>query len=217
MYTDDFMTLGGYDEETNEWISVYGIDAPATYPVEVFAHTKTPGLYRLKNAYGEAYPNNEEGDWDTSMDYYLEIDATKSDYVFITKQELGNDWGDGMFSVESDGAYYMDSWGVTPEEVAATFAEYEMDSPFGTLVDNIITFPADAFTVYLGEDSFYGNHNGAFKLDLNDTPSESDVKAARFAQRMRAHKRINANAKRMKLNGKVRFKLNARLNKGGLK
>ncbi len=217
MYTDDFMTLGGYDKETDEWGSAFGIDAPVTYPVEVFAHTKTPGLYRLKNAYGEANPLNEEGDWDTSMDYYLEIDATKPDYVFITKQELGNDWGYGMFSVESDGAYYMDSWGMTPEEVAATFAEYEMDSPFGTLVDNIITFPADAFTVYLGEDSFYGNHNGAFKLDLNDTPSESDVKAARFAQRMRAYKRIKANANSIKLNGKVHFKLNARLNKGGLK
>ena len=196
LYTDDFMTMGGYDKETGEWSPVYNGLEPETYAVELFASTKTPGLYRLKNAYGEVYRWNEEGDWDDSMDYFLEIDATDPENVFINKQELGLDWGKGMISVENDGAYYMNKWGATPAQVVAVFAENGLDSPFGTLANGAITFPEDVFTVSFGDYEFYGNHNGAFKVVLPEAASQSAIKAAKFARRLRAGKaRFNAGKK----------------------
>lgn len=201
LYTDDFMTMGWYDEESGEWKGVYDGLTPQTYAVEVLASTKTPGLYRVKNAYGEAYPFNEEGDWDASMDYFLEIDATDPENVFIEKQALGLDWGYGMISVESDAAYYMNKWQCSPAEVIATFAQYDLSSPFGTLADDAITFPEDVFTVSFGENELYGNHNGAFKVNLKPA-SESAVKAAKFARRLRGGKTTSfaaqyTNGKRM--------------------
>lgn len=219
LYTDDFMTYGYYDEENDyAWVSFYEDLEPQTYEVEVFANTQTEGLYRLKNAYGAAYPFNEEGDWDASMDYYLVIDAQKPEYVMIDNQELGLNWYDlGMVSVESDGSYYVNKYGMEPADIVAALASQGGDDPFGKFADGVITFPADAFGVYVGEDSFYGNHNGAFKLVLPEAASESDIKAAKFAQRMRHYKRLNAKAKSLKTTGKVHFRLNARINKGGLK
>ncbi len=197
LYTDDFMTFGYYDEETEEWISASGLTEPITYEVEVEESTVTPGLYRLKNAYGEANTHNEAGEWDTSMDYYLEIDATDPANVFITKQELGNNWGAGMFSVESDASYYMNLWSATPAQVVATFASYSLPSPFGTLSEGVITFPADVFTVYYGESSMYGNHNGAFKVVLPEarTSETKGYKAAKRYARRGHIQNVNASNK----------------------
>ncbi len=208
-YTDDFTTMGGYDEESGEWSAVFGINSPITYPVEVFAHTSTPGLYRLKNAYGEANPYNEEGDWDPSMDYYLEIDATDPNYVMINKQELGCNWYNlGMMSVESDGSYYVNKYGMTPAEIVAAITSQGGEDPFGKLADGIITFPAaDVFEVSFGEYSFYGNHNSAFKVNLNEEVVDgSETKAAKFASRLRQYGRLSKQINKKKANaisGKV--------------
>ena len=197
LYTDDFMTMGSYDEETEEWSPAFKV-TPQTYAVEVLASTKTPGLYRVKNAYGEVYPYNEEGDWDASMDYFLEIDATDPENVFIEKQPLGLDWGYGMFSVESDGSYYMKKYGLTPAQITAAL-EFDV---FGKLADDAITFPEDVFTVSFGDYEFYGNHNGAFKVNLKPA-SESAVKAAKFARRLRGGK--HGFAAGQNTNGKQKF------------
>ena len=202
-YTDDFMTYGYYDKENdNAWTPFYEDVTPQTYEVEVLAHTKKPGLYRLKNAYGAAYPFNEEGDWDTSMDYYLVIDAQDPDYVKIDAQELGLNWYDlGMVTVESDASYYVNgNPDMTPAEIVKALAGYGVDNPFGKLVDGTITFPEDAFMVTVGEDEFYGNHNGAFKLVLPEAVSESDVKAAKFCSRLRQYSRFNKQIGKKKAN-----------------
>ena len=133
-YTDDLM--GGIF--TN-------IPGPITYDVEVLASTKTPGLFCMKNPYGEAYPYNDSGDWDDSMDYYIEIDASDPNAVTFAAQELGLDWGYGMISA------------VAVET--------------GKLEDGVITFPEKAFYMAMadyngGAWSFYGNPNGAFRLEL---------------------------------------------------
>lgn len=154
-YTDDFMS------------GIFTSAEPVTYEVEVLASTKTPGLYRLKNAYGAAYPYNEEGDWDDSMDYFLEIDATDPAAVTIAAQELGLNWGYGMISVV----------GVEP----------------GTLTDGVITFPAKAFYLAMadyegGQWAFYGNPNGAFKLVL---PSASNQPAKFSPKKKISHRNVN--------------------------
>ena len=200
-YTDDFMTMGYYsDDDETVWVPVYNGLAPQTYPVEVFAHTKNPGLFRLKNAYGEVYPFNEEGDWDTSMDYYLEIDATNPELVTIQKQELGLDWGNGMISVESDGAYYLNA-GYSVDVIKQYLGDI-----FGKYTEDKITFPEDVFTVSFGENNLYGNHNGAFLVDLSAKADESSVKAAKFVNRMRQYGRLSKQINKKKANaisGKV--------------
>ena len=218
-YTDDFMTMGGYDEESGEWNPVYKGLNPQTYQVEVQANTQNPGLYRLKNAYGTAYPYNEEGDWDTSMDYYLVIDAQDPEYVMIDKQELGLDW-DGMVSVESDASYYVNRYpNMTPADIVAALTSQGADDPFGKFADGTITFPApDVFEVAFGEYAFYGNHNAAFKVEFGGEATPDEVKASRFANRMRAYKRMAAKAKAKKGNeqAKIHWNLNSAKPKKGL-
>lgn len=161
LYTDDLVGCLFAPEDNPAMYVV-------TYEVEVLASTKTPGIYRLKNPYGEAFPLNEEGDWDASMDYYLEIDATDPTAVSFEKQALGLDWSYGMM--------------------------YAKSIEDGTLVDGVITFPAEGTVTFDDDGGYYSNVNGAFKLVLPDADSSSDeVKAARFASRMRAYSRISHN------------------------
>ena len=94
--------MGVYTE--NILAALYGIDTQV-YEVEILASTKNPGLYRMKNAYGEAYPYNDPGDWDTSMDYYLEINAQDPQLVYVDKQETGLAWKEGPFAVQSLASY----------------------------------------------------------------------------------------------------------------
>ena len=176
-YTDDLM--GGIF--TN-------IPGPITYDVEVLASTKTPGLYRMKNPYGEAYPYNDPGDWDDSMDYYIEIDASDPNAVTFAAQELGVDWGYGMISA------------VAVET--------------GKLENGVITFPENAFYLALadyndGNWSFYGNKNGAFKLVLPG----SSVKAKASAKKVgRISHKINEGGKISANKALVKTKiLNAKL------
>ena len=163
-YTDDLM--GGI---------FTSIPAPITYDVEVLASTKTPGLYRMKNPYGEAYPYNDPGDWDDSMDYYIEIDASDPNAVTFAAQELGVDWGYGMIS--------------------AVAAEN------GKLEGGVITFPESAFYLAMtgindGNWSFYGNKNGAFKLVLPGSSVKAKAsakKVGRISHKINEAGKISAN------------------------
>ena len=150
--------------------SVFEVDA-VTYQVPVQENAETPGLYRLVNPYGAAYPYNQEGDYDTSKDYYLEINAVDPQGVYIPTQQLGFDWGYGMFSAASMGAYYMENGNTFEDVKAAGFC--------GTLVDGVITFPVKGMVLTIpSEGLFYANSNGAFKVVLpSATKSSKSVKA----------------------------------------
>lgn len=131
LYTDDLIT------------GVFNV-GPETYEVEVYTATGIDGVYYLKNAYTTLYPYNEPGDYVTD-DVMFTIDASDPNEVFLPVQDLGMDWGYGMFSV-------------------ATVAP-------GTLANGVITFPARSFYIAMadyngGAWSFYGNPNGAFRLVL---------------------------------------------------
>lgn len=139
LYTEDFMT------------TFFQIESQ-TYEVEILEKSTKPGLYRLKNPYGAAFPYNEEGDWDDSMDYYLEIDATVPNNVVIEAQEMGLDWGYGMLSV----------WSLANAK----------GEGYGTLKDGVITFPEGSLLVsmagYQNGGFYIANNNGAFKVVLPD-------------------------------------------------
>lgn len=110
------------------------------YYVEIQQHLEYPGRYRLVNPYGAAYPYNEEGDYDASKDYYMEIDATDPEGVVMPMFYSGMDWGYGEFGFISMASYYIDMKGIDFEKVKA--AGY-----CGTFKDGIITFPAKAMLV----------------------------------------------------------------------
>ena len=168
-YTDDFIA------------SLFnGVD-PVSYNVEIQENADNPGLYRLVNPYGAAFPYNEDGDWDASNDYYLEINAQDSQGVYIETQQLGFDWGYGMFIASSLPAQYLDE----------SDLETIKDAGYcGTLVDGVITFPTKTLLITAtGLDGFYyANLNGAFKVELpSASKSSKSVKA--MTSRMRADKK----------------------------
>ena len=156
MYTDDIMV--GFLKEPKNY----------SYRVEVLANNETPGLYRIMHpcAFFGA---------DTSKDYYIEIDATDPEGVWIEDYyEIGLDLGAGAMSVTSNAWYQADAAGATKE--AAKEAGL-----CGVLAENVITFPAKGLVIAMGGKPYsFGNVNGAFKLDLGNitaTPDEEEAKA----------------------------------------
>jgi len=165
LYTDDVV---------GPWFSA----EPITYEVEIQENEDAAGHYRLVNAYGEAFPYNEEGDWDDTKDYYLEIHAENPEQVYIPYQELGLDWGYGMFAIWS-------------------YADYD-GSQYGTLKDGVITFPTDGLLKSMAnynDGAFYlANQNGAFRVVL---PTSSEVKAFRGASKAKASHKVSNTAKKV--------------------
>lgn len=180
--------------EENPWVSLgmatYVEDCMTTffnvenlaYQVEVRENKDQPGLFRIINPYGAAYPYNSEGDFDASKEYYIEIDATDPEGVYIPGvYGTGMNWGYGEVSISSLAYYYMANQGVPFQDVK--------DAGYcGIYADNTITFPAGALLIsmadYQNGGFFKSNVNGAFVLDMNDmqpagsAPAKSP--AARF-------------------------------------
>lgn len=169
LYTEDFIS------------SVFGAD-PITYPVEIEENKETPGLYRMLSPYGEAFPYNEEGDWDTSTTYNIEVNAEDPDGVYIDLQPTGVDWGYGAISIISQGARYLGNY---------EFDVVKSKGLLGTLKDGVITLPTFDATgsdgnpfVYqgltvMGGSGYYGCTNGAFKLVLPEAvPASAKQKFA---------------------------------------
>jgi hypothetical protein len=133
------------------------------YEVVIEENQLTPGYYRLVNPYGKAYPNNEEGDWDDSQDWYLEIHAEDPDHVYITTQDVGMDWGYGNFLMGSLAGYYV-AKGASVAEIEA------MGDYFGKLENGVITFPDNSLLVgmtnYNGGGLYKANSNGMFRVIL---------------------------------------------------
>ena len=157
-YTDDIMTT-----------FVKGLPT-STYEVEIQENADKPGYYRLVNPYGAAYPYNEEGDYDASTDYYLEIDATDPTAVYLPESLHGIDWGAGYLTVTSYAQYFMDQ-GYDLETVKA--AGY-----CGTLVDGVITFPANTLLATMANysDLYYANTNGEFTVVLPSAVNAASAK-----------------------------------------
>jgi hypothetical protein len=130
------------------------------YEVEIQENLLTPGFFRLVNAFGENYPYNDPGDWDTSKDWYLEIHAEDPTAVYINVQETGMSWSYGMFSVGSLAGYYI-ARGQTLEEQKAA-------GNTGTFENGVISFPANTLLVSMAaynEGGLYeANSNGATKI-----------------------------------------------------
>lgn len=108
------------------------------YKLDIEENIVEKGKYRIVNPYGAAYGYNDPGDWDDTKDYYITIDATDPDYVFVEKSELGCDWGYGMWSVQSYVTYYMEQ-GYTLEDLKS-----QAPGIFGKMSNGVITMPASS-------------------------------------------------------------------------
>lgn len=142
-----------------------------TYPVELQEWDEVPGVYRLVNPYGEAYPYNDPGDYNPNLDCYVTFDLTIPEEVYIDfdLQTLywnlnnGNSWG--LYATGSWAAFYMyyaeDGDLMTPEEVAK--AGY-----FGTYKDGKVTFEANALCAsWIFENPEFAPYSREYYFDAN--------------------------------------------------
>ncbi|MBR0432350.1 MAG: hypothetical protein IJK15_01450 [Bacteroidaceae bacterium] len=141
--------------------SWYNIDN-MTYEVEIEKNVVEEGLYRVVNPYGATYPYNDPGDWDASQNYYMVIDATDPDYVWIPEFHTGTDWGKGEMWFLSFVQYYLDR--------GSSLAALKSQNPeyFGTFEDGIFSFPtAESMLAGRGEEGYwYSNPNGLLAVAL---------------------------------------------------
>lgn len=134
-----------------------------TYEVAIQRNTVEDGYYRLVNAYGKAYPYNAEDEYDTSKDYYLTVNATDPDYVYVDESPTGMDWGYGNFSFWSLPSYFL-SKGYSIEEVKANYGAY-----FGKMKDGIITMPKESLLISMADyqgGTYYQGGDGVFTIAL---------------------------------------------------
>lgn len=147
-YTDDFIA-SLYDAENLTW------------GVEIQKCNEDPTRLRLIYPYDNKYGYNEEGDWAEDKSYDIEIIVLDDNHVYITPQETGMNWGNGMISIASYVGYRIDLGSGLDELDAADF---------GTLSEGVITFPESALMVSMAEYKdgawYAANRHSAFKLVL---------------------------------------------------
>ena len=171
-YTDDVIT------------GIFTVDA-VTYDVEIQESKVTPGMYRLVNPYGSAYPYNAYGSYDTSKTYYMYIDATNPNEVVIPTFETGMDWGYGQISIVSTAYFYLNNGNA---EMAASY--------YGQLKDGVISYPQNGMAISLANYNngswMYANRNGWFSVVLpsatanaQSVKAEDNKKAAKVAKKLR--------------------------------
>lgn len=151
LYREDCMT------------TFYGVDN-LVYQVPVEKNTIQEGLYRIVYPYGELYGYNEPGDWDESKTYYMTIDASDPDMVYILGGYTGMAWSYGAVWISSYVDYYLRT-GKTLEEVKASRPDL-----FGTLKNNVVTMPARSLLISMDDYNdgglYYANTNGLFAIAL---------------------------------------------------
>ena len=169
-YTDDILSSG------------WGLP-PVTYEVEVLENNENPGLYRLVNPYNnKVYPAEyvqafaeQLGNSLAPEGYYLEVNAMDAEGVYIQRQSLGLDFGDGEWAFESEGAYNLSYY--LPQGVP--FEAIKNAGFLGKAVEGVIKFPTFSMetgeptdgagyqgTRYKGESAYYSGINSKIEIVL---------------------------------------------------
>lgn len=142
-YTDGFVawSVGDTGYEMDPW------------QVEIEESAANPGLYRIVNPYAGCSYATDYGEVVTTQDYYMIVDATDPDAVFIPEFETG---------VEP---YYADYQMVSGKSQSA-----------GTLANYEITFPAFGLACYTASGGWITSNNDSnFHIYL---PGATDYSAA---------------------------------------
>lgn len=159
----EWATLGTGQYREDLLTTFYSVEN-LVYEVEIEYSVVNDGLYRLVYPYGEAYAYNDEGDYDTDVTYYLTIDASDPDYVWVYESEQGLDWGYGNLLISSYVAYYINYYGYDVD-----YLKEAVPDLFGTMADGIITMPTNSMLICEPDYSsyyYYANTNGLFAVAL---------------------------------------------------
>lgn len=145
-----------------------------TYPVKVQKHPLSDKIFRVINPYGEAFPYNEPGDYDDKNDYYMVLNCTDPDGVYVTFGWSGMDWGYGEFWFNSVAGYRISTG-------QATLAEMKSQGMCGTFAKGIVKFTEPktfliAMENYNNMGLYYSNLDGQFKVVLPGFDDEPDWK-----------------------------------------
>ncbi len=141
-------------------------DYVCDYYVEVQQNEDNSGLYRLVNPYGpDVYPYASNTSYDSEQNYYIEIDCTDPEGVFIPLQDTGMTWGSyGRIWVYSYAMYYMD--------LGYTLSEVKELGLCGALSKGKITFPYDTLLLYApsynSTNYYLANMYDGFVVDTTD-------------------------------------------------
>ena len=160
-YDEDGNKVEGWAMYTDDVISaLFGVGNPV-FPTRVQERDDMPGYFRLINTYGAKYPYNDPGDWDESKDYYIYIDATDPEKVWIPNCNMGVAWSTyGFMHV-----YSMVGLGIERDK-----KDY-IDGNYGTYANGKITFPKGALLFgmenYKDCAWYTANAAGAFSLVIN--------------------------------------------------
>lgn len=148
----------GYAAYTEDLVTTFFAVPNLTFPTRLQERDDMPGYFRMVNTYGANYPVLEEGDWDPENDYYIYIDATDPDKVYIPEAcNLGMNVGYGFCYV----------WSMVGLGMKRERQDY-IDGNYGTYENGVITFPKGALLFGMEEYNDLGfydsNSNGAFRL-----------------------------------------------------
>ncbi|MBQ5642806.1 MAG: hypothetical protein IIV13_03500 [Bacteroidaceae bacterium] len=143
-----------------------------TYEVEILEHTENAGMYRLVNPYNnQVYPAeyvdafaSQLGNSLAPAGCNLEVNAMDPEGVYISKQTLGLDFGDGEWAFETEGSRYLAN---------VDMATLKKAGYMGAIVDGVIKFPAFKSDygiyqgiLYEGSGAYYAATNGAIEIIL---------------------------------------------------
>lgn len=182
LFTDDIVITQYVAEVDEAGNPTKGFD-PVTYPVEIMENTENPGLYRVMNPYSNSvYPMAED---DCAPDgYYLEVNATDPEFVYVLTQYLGFDewFGEGpLYFVSEAGRYVEQGYDREILERNGIFG--------GTLKNGEITFPVFRSKsgaeyqgiLFCGEDNgYYTGVNGAIKVVLPEAVNAAAMAKAKM-------------------------------------
>lgn len=148
---------------SEDMVGTFFLIENVSYEVAVEKAIGNPAVIRLVDPYGAAYPYNAPGDYDTSKKHYMVFNMEDPEGVYFERHNSGMNWGYGEFTFLSLAGYYLEKG--NPLEVIKG-AGY-----CGTVVDNVITFPAGTLLVGMADYNggvLYGAGTGAFKIDLSN-------------------------------------------------
>jgi len=171
---DNWTTLEGDATYSEDLInSLYKDNTVPDYKLAVQVNNATPGLFRLVNPYGEAYPN-ASGNMHSSAhthNHYLYINASNPDKVVVDFSPLAFDYGDGSMYVNSMVNYILENDG-TEADCADYYGKYDTET-------GIITMPAKS--LIMGESRYNDgapnqvNANGLFKVVLPESAGVNEI------------------------------------------
>ena len=151
----------GYAVYTDDLVLPLFGNSAMSYYVEVLENKEQPGMFRLVDLYGPEHPLYPYSTYEES---YIEIDATDPDGVWFEGiQSTGMDVsGNGLMSLMSIGWYQVQTTeGATKEDAKAA-------GLLGVYADGVITFPANAVAVVIGNKMYTGQVTTGFHLDMTN-------------------------------------------------